>query len=252
MPQNNSAWCLHQILKSALDDGKESEPIYRALASGLKIENPDLEKHKYIDFFVLVKDVESSVKSLKKVYDLDEFVSSIQELSDLIFINGLFQGPWKAVSSRIREGKLLTVLISCAMFIDQEQAYPDLSDEQLKQYLDECEELIKKITESDLEESIKSFLIIRLEEICVAIRQYHLGGTESLKKVIEENIGGVLLRLSGLGPEEKGKSLNWEVFNWLIHFGGVLDLAANTQGYLIPKLVEAVQQIQHLLPPGTK
>jgi hypothetical protein len=250
MNPNNSARCLHRILKNALETGSDEKPIHYALAPALKIDHPDLERYKYADFLILIRDVENTVKSLKKIPDLDEYISSIQELSNLLFGFGIFQGPWGSISGALKQGRLLMALNSCAVFIDQEYAHPDLSDEQLKQYLNECEELVKKVTESDLEESIKSFLIIRLEEICVAIRQYHLGGTERLKKVVEENIGGVLLRLSGLGPEEKGKSLNWEVFTWLIHFGGVLDLAANTQGYLIPKLVEAVQRVQHLLPPG--
>ena len=94
---------------------------------------------------------------------------------------------------------------------------------------------------------MKTFLVIRLEEICTAIRHYSLGGPERLRTVVEANIGGIILRSIGISSEDKEKPILRKVFDWLLTLGGILDLAANTQGYLLPKAAEITK---FLLPPG--
>lgn len=246
MEQNNAARRLYKILKFSISRGDGNSPAYYALAQALDIKNPDEDKHIFTDFFVLLNDVEKSVSQLKKVTDLDECIHAIRAVKS-IFIYRMFQGPWSESASELKNRGLLLNLNNCANFIDHEQINPSLSEEQLQEYLQECENLLQGLMDSDLPEDIKTYLIIRLEEICSAIRQYSLGGPERLRKVVEANLGGILLRHAGISPEDKEKPIYTKIFGWLLAFGGVLDLGANTQGYLLPKVVEITK---HFLAPG--
>jgi hypothetical protein len=129
MSHNNSARCLYNILKEALNTEDESKFVYLALASALKIEDPEREKYKYIDFLKLIGDVEISVKKLKRIPDLDEYVSSIQELAGMFLTYGIFQTQWSTITSIIRGNGTLKAINACAMFIQYEQIHPDLSSE---------------------------------------------------------------------------------------------------------------------------
>jgi hypothetical protein len=247
MEQNNAARRLCNILESTVANGNNDQLIYQALAGALGIGNPDANKHLFTEFFILLAEVERIVKQLKRVKNLEKYIHAIEEIQSIFFTYGIFQGKWSLVSSTIQNRNLILILDSCANFIAQEQIDPSLSEEQLQEYLQQCEGLLQALMESDLTEDIKTFLIVRLEEICTAIRHYALGGPERLRTVVEANIGGMILRSAGLNPQEKEKPILRNIFSWLLNLGGLLDLAANTQGYLLPKVVEIAR---YLLPPS--
>jgi hypothetical protein len=247
MEQNNSARRLYNILDRALVTGKNDQIVYQAIAEALGIKNPDSNKHLFTELFVLLAEVERIVKQLKRVKNLDRYIDAVKEIQSIFLAYGMFQARWESVSSNLQGRNLLLILDSCANFIAQEQIDPLLSEEQLQEYLQECEYLLQEVMESDLPEDIKTFLIVRLEEICTAIRHYSLGGLERLRTVVEANIGGMLLRSVEISPQEKEKPIFKKIFGWLLTLGGVLDLASNTQGYLLPKVAEIVK---FLLPPG--
>jgi hypothetical protein len=246
MEQNNAARRLYNILQLAISRGDAKNPTYYALAQALDIKDPDIDKYIFTDFFVLLNDVEVVVSQLKKVTDLDEWINTIREIKS-IFVYSMFQVPWSDSVSQLKSQGLIRNLIACANFIDHEQVDPSLSEEQLQKYLQECENLLQELMDSDLPEDIKVYLVIRLEEICSAIRQYSLGGPERLRKVVEANLGGILLRHAGISQKDKEKPILIKVFGWLLTFGGVLDLGANTQGYLLPKVAEITR---YFLAPG--
>jgi hypothetical protein len=247
MEQNNAARRLHKILKLAMTNGKGDKPIFYALAMALDIKSPDENIHLFTEFFTLLNDVEYIVTQLKRVSDLDEHITAVKEVKSIFLKYGLCQGLWESAKVELEQKGLIRSLSACATFIDHEQIYPSLGEEQLEAYLQECESLLQEVMSSDLPETIKTYLVTRLEEICLAIRHYSIGGPERLRIVVEANIGGILLRSAGISQEEKEKPIFTKVFGWLMTLGGVLDLAANTQGYLLPKVAEIAK---YLLPPG--
>lgn len=246
MEQDNAARRLYNILKLAMSRGDENHLCFYALAQALDIKNPDADNHLFTDFFVLLNDMEMVVSQLKKVSDLDEWIHAVREIKS-IFLCDMFQKKWGDTVSKLNDQRLIRQISACANFIDREQVNPSLSEEQLQEYLRGCEDLLKELIDSDLPEDIKTYLVIRLEEICSAIRQYSLGGPERLRKVVEANLGGILLRLAGISPKDQEKPIFKKVCGWLLAFGGVLDLGANTQGYLMPKIAEIAK---YFLPPG--
>lgn len=242
MERNNAARRLLNILKLAIANGKPDIMTYCAIAKALDIKDPDTDRHLFTEFFVLLNDVEHLVKQLKKVSDLDEYIDAVKEIQSLL-LSSMFQATWNGTVSNLTDKNLLRLLSACANLIDHEQANPSLSEEQLQKYLQECETLLQEITESDLPDDIKTFLVIRFEEICSAIRHYSIGGPERLRTVIQANIGGILLRSPGMSLGEKEKPIFNKVVQWLLTLGGVLDLAANTQTFLLPKVAEMAKNL---------
>ena len=241
MKANNSARCLHEILKTAMNCPNPDVTIAHALAPALKVDNPDLEKYKYGDFFRLIREVEEDVSTLKNIDELEDYLSAIQEVSGIFLSVRMFQDSWSSIYPLIQQSRSLTNINSCALFLEQRDKYPTLEKEALEGYLQDCQAMIEDVLSSDLEDDIKIFLVIKLRDICTAIENYHLGGTKKSKRVIEENLGGLLLRSYGLALEEKNKPIYSRLFTYFLTFGGVLDTAANVQGYLVPKITEVVQ-----------
>ncbi|MBW4518765.1 MAG: hypothetical protein KME16_03560 [Scytolyngbya sp. HA4215-MV1] len=247
MEQNNAARRLCNILERAIANGKDDKIIYQVIAEALAIKAPDSNKYAFTEFFVLLAEVEHITKQLKKVRGLDKYIEAVQEIQSIFFTYGMFQGQWNSVRSTIEGRNLILGLDACANFIAQEKIDPSLGEEQLKEYLQQCEALLQEVMESDLSEDIKTFLVVRLEEICTAIRHYSLGGPERLRTVVEANIGGIILRSAAISSQDKEKPIFQKIFGWLLTLGGVLDLASNTQGYLLPKVAEITK---YLLPPS--
>jgi hypothetical protein len=250
MGQTNAARRLHDILEEALRIGNREQLIYQVLAVPLSISAPDENQYRFLDFFYLMSEVERLINQLKKVSNLEKYVKIVNNLQSLFFTYGIFQGKWGSIEGAIQSNNTLLILNSCADFIAREKLEISLEQERLQEFLQQCEDLLTEIDSSDFPEDIKTFLVIRLEEICTAIRHYKIGGPERLRMVVESSIGAIVLRHESLELDPSTKPLMNKIFGWLIGFGGVLDLAANTQGYLIPKVVELLGFAQHLLPPG--
>lgn len=247
MNQSNAARRLCNILEQAINTENPDQPIYQTLAEVIGIEEPNEERSEFIEFFVLIAEVERAVRQLKNVQNLRRYTNAIEEIHSVFLSNGFYTEKWIAISTILKHRNLISILESCADLIAQQQPDPSLSEEQLQEYLQQCEDLLHEMANSDLDNDIKTFLIVRFEEICTAIRHYKLGGPERLRTVVEANIGAVILRSDRISTSDREKPLFNKIFGWLMNLGAVLDLAANTQGYLLPKVVEVVK---NLLPPG--
>ncbi|BAY23732.1 hypothetical protein NIES2100_35240 [Calothrix sp. NIES-2100] len=246
MGQNNAARRLYDAFQYAFVNGNSAELAYKVLANAFKVENPELNPHFLIEIYVLLSEVEKKLKLLKKVDNVELYVKAIREIQFYIQTSNPLLSQWDGIKNQIQNRNFIFILDACANFIAQEQPEPELTEEQLQEYLEQCESLLQEVVSSDLAEDIKTFLVVRLEEICSAIRHYKIGGPERLRTVVEANIGAIILRSDAYTPEQK-KGIISKIFGLLMTFGGVLDLAANTQGYLLPK---AAELLKYLLPPG--
>lgn len=247
MQQSNSGRRLCNILEKAVEEGNKEAAIYTVIGSVLGVEDVS-NKYFLTDFFVLMADVERVVTHLKKVPRQDKYIDAIREIQNIFFTYSIPGDKWVNVSNLIENRNLILLLDACATFISQENPEINLSENQLEEYLSKCEELLKEAMESDLSNDIKTFLVVRLEEICTAIRHYSIGGPERLRTVVEANIGGMILRSAGISPQDQEKPILKEIFGWLLSFGSILGLASDTQEFLLPKVIEVAQ----FLLPSTK
>jgi hypothetical protein len=108
-----------------------------------------------------------------------------------------------------------------------------------------CEELLKEVAASELSKDLKTFLIVRLEEVCTAIRHYSIGGSERLRTVVEANIGGMILRSAGISPKDREKPILKTLFSWFLTFGSLLGMVTDSQSLLQSDFVS-----QFFLPPS--
>lgn len=241
----NSAKRLYRILKEALNDGADntltSDILAAAMGMGMPVET---QLYQLTDFFELLSIVERDLKKLKEVEDIDEYLRIVRDIKELFIATPINQTPWSIFKSNLAGRNLILPLNAIAKFLDQEYPQRSLDQKQLDKFLSEFEILLQEVHTSDLEEKIKTYLIVRLEEICSAIRHYDISGSERLRLVVEANIGGLLLRAADITSQDKEKPVFKKYFEKILTFGGLLDTVANIQGYLLPKLAEL------FLPPG--
>jgi hypothetical protein len=229
MSQNNSAHRLSEILERAINlEG--SQNILSVLQKSMEAtDNP----YPIVDFFVLIADVEQSTSYLKNIRKKNEYLGAINELK------GLFSSyevrnvdHWNLIKNEIRSKRLALIIDACGNFLSQEFPVTHLDEDEIKKYLSECEELLQEVTGSDLSDNLKTFLVIRLEEICTALRHYSIGGSERLQKIVEANIGGMILQSVNMKDKDKGNGLLKKLFSWFITVGALLGMYNDVQTLL--------------------
>jgi hypothetical protein len=129
--------------------------------------------------------------------------------------------------------------------LEREFPVVNLCDDDVAKFLSKCEEILDEVMESDLGTELKSFLVVRLDEMCTALRHYKISGTEGLQKVIEANIGGLILKSSKIPPKEKESPLWKKYVNFLGILVSAVGVAAN-----VTTVIDSSSINDLLLPPG--
>jgi hypothetical protein len=231
MNQNNSAHRLCTILEKAIEIEGDQKDTTAIIGTAMGIE--DISDRCFMtDFFVLIADVERSILLLRNVPKKESYIKTIREIQTIFFSHSLRHEHWPNIKSIIQNRNLILLLDACANFIGREIPVENLSENQLNNYLLECEELLKTVTESDLEDDLKTFLIVRLEEVCSAIRHYSIGGSERLRTVVEANIGGMILRSAGISSKDREQPVLKKLFSWFLIFGSLLGMVTDSQSLL--------------------
>jgi hypothetical protein len=244
MNNNNAAHRLCHIIEKAVDSEGEQKDTCIAIGEAMGIS--DFSNRSFmIDFFVLISEVHRSILNLKNVPRKPDYINTIQEIQQLFFTHNLAGDHWPNIRHQIKNRNLTLILDACANFIATENPLPDLNETELNDYLDKCEQILKEVTGSDLEDPLKTFLIVRLEEICSAIRNYPIGGSERLKILVEANIGGMILRSAGISGVDREKPILQKLFRMLLTFGSLLGMVTDSQ-----TLLQSGWVTQFLLPPG--
>jgi hypothetical protein len=245
MNQNNSAHRLCNILEKAIaGDNQPDTDTTLAIGKAMGIE--DTSNLCFMtDFFVLISDVERSIVNLKNVPKKKQYLDTIIEIQNLFFSYNLARDHWPTIRETVKSRNFTLILDACANFIAREIPLMDLSETDLVDHLTKCEELLREVTESDLADDLKTFLIVRLEEVCSAIRHYSTGGSERLRIVVEANIGGMILRSAGISQKDRETPILKTLFSWLLTFGSLLGMVTDSQSLLQSGFVK-----QLFLPPS--
>ncbi|MEL6552416.1 MAG: hypothetical protein AAFQ63_02970, partial [Cyanobacteria bacterium J06621_11] len=213
--------------------------------------------YSYKDYVVVVKRISLLVdllekaieetKSIKNVRNSAQYIRPLNELRN-IFKRGLINQDWSAIRDFVNDEAKMAMIDVCGDMVAIHLPQKKISVQELEGFLKDTEDLLSEVSKSDMEEDIKSFLLARLEEITIAIRRYNISGSDYLRRVVEANIGGVLLKSAQLQPKQSNSAAFLKkLFKLALTIGGVLDLGANVEGFLLPKGIEAIEKI---LPPG--
>jgi hypothetical protein len=244
MTENNSAHRLCNILEKAIETGNDQLDTILVIGRAMGIEDTS-DKYFMTDFFVLIADVERSILNLQNVPKKKDYIDTIREIQNLLFTHNLSRDHWPNIRETIKNRNFTLILDACANFIAREIPLMNLGENDLADHLLKCEELLRDVTESDLTNDLKTFLIVRLEEVCSAIRHYSIGGSERLRTVVEANIGGMILRSTGISPEDREKPILKLLFSWFLTFGSLLGMVTDSQSLLQSGFVT-----QFFLPPN--
>lgn len=198
------------------------------------------------EFFVLMKESIEATKLLQTV-GYEPYIRALDRVRTRLYSKSFLHSQWGSFASGLNDETLIDRLEMTADAIDRESRLVQLSQDQLNELLTNAKALLEEIRQSALDDDIKNFLFIRLEEVCSAIQHYSISGSAGLKRVIEANIGSTFLKLHGLTPEEKKTPLFEKFLKLMLQCGGWLGLFADVDGFLLPKVTETLLQI----PPGS-
>ncbi len=244
MNHNNSAHRLCAILEKAVAIENPEQDTTAVIGRAMGIE--DISDRCFMtNFFALIAEVEQSVLLLKNVPKKTEYIKNIRHFQTMLFSHNLRTDHWSSIKNLITNGNLILILDACANFIALEFKQANLSEQELADYLSKCEDLLSEIATSELADDLKTFLIVRLEEVCSAIRNYSIGGSERLQKVVEANIGGMILKSAGISAEDREKPILKKLFNVFLTFGSLLGIYTDSQS-----LLQSGALTQLFLPPS--
>lgn len=253
MPHDNSARRLHELLTKALEiTVKDSNVANQASIQvwakvfGVKPSDKDIILSYAEELQSLIKYTRNEINRLQLVRH-DPYVRPLDHISSAFCQFGFLCSPWKNLYNQLNDVSMMALLEAAANAIDNEAQLEELSQDQLSQLLETAEALLSDICNSDLDKDLKSFLMVRLEEICIAIRRYSLRGSEGLRIVVESGVGSFLMKASKLTPEEQKQPLFKRSIEFLLKFGGMLGLARNVDQFLLPEFTKIINN----LPPGS-
>lgn len=188
-----------------------------------------------------------SILRLQRVANKDIYFKPLEEVSRILYQHSLIGSKWISLHNELTKPMLLEMIAAAADAIDNEAHLFLLSEEQQKDILQSAEQLLKEIIESDIEQPLKTFLTVRLEEGCAAIRHYSMNGSEGLRRVIEANIGGAILQSAGFAKSDNGQTLLEKFMQLMFKCTTLLGIAADVDGFLLPTVTEVAKK---LLPGG--
>lgn len=246
MSQLNAAGRLCDVLESICEDVQPGTSAYESIGKALGISNLQTDLTELTKLFELLGAVEENIRSLKNTERSQRYLASIIEFHKFLIQHGLWQITSENLCNFINQNNLVLIFDACASYIAQEQLEHDLTEEQLKDFLKQAESLLNEVVDSDLQPDIKKYLIVRLEEICTAMRHYSTGGAQYLSLVVDASIGGLFLRQNHIS-QDKEKPVLSKLLRFLLELGGIIDLGANIQGFVMPKIEQIVNLV---LSPG--
>jgi len=158
----------------------------------------DLEEGNFIEIYTGIADIIQLAHDTSKAingldgYDKPLFLGQINKvLSGISVVN--LQGSWDNVKIQFDD---LTVqgLQFCSTVLDQHSGEASLSDDEIRIWLQEIEDLLISITTSEVPDQLKIFFVEHLEKLRSALLHYWIFGTVGVQVSVEKTFGALLVR----------------------------------------------------------
>ena len=160
----------------------------------------DMQEVDYIGIYAGIADtIQLTIDTRKAIsglngYNQPLFLQSINKvLSGIDVVN--LQGTWAIVTNQFDP---LTVqgLQFCSTVLDQHTNETSLSDDDIKSWLQEIDNLLDSITTSEIPDQLKIFFVEHLEKLRLALLHYWIFGTVGVQSSVERTIGAIWIRKS--------------------------------------------------------
>lgn len=248
MNYDNPAQRLLKILRSAFeiastidkDSNKVNSVIVWSKVFNVSSQSP-VDLAQYAEEFVfLLKASRDAVNNLQRITSPDPYLDCLNDISRCIQEIGML-GKWSSFNGRLNNSKVLNALAMTADAVTNENRLVELSEDQLAEMLADTTVLLDKVLHSDIDDELKIFLTVRLQEICNAIEHYSIRGSAGLQHVIEKTLGAAALKAYVLGKEPS--TFLQQCVDLVVKFSTLLGLAADVQGFLLPTAAVAAQHM---------
>ena len=242
--QANALRKLDNILNEAINNGNQQQPAGPILLRAMELEET---AHNLTNFYAVLTKAKNEAQRIRNKPKLDRYLKIIEDLHGIFIIHHLWSTPWQTFSMYIEGANILTALDSLADDFDRQNPSIFLKKDFIEKMDDDFTDLLKQVSESDLSQEFKNFLINQLERILTAIRQYDIDGGKDLENASKSFMSDLLIIEPRLLKEDKDNLVYRRVM--VKTFGVVLSITPylisiypDINTFWIPKLEELISQ----------
>ena len=158
----------------------------------------DLKEDNCIEIYTGIADIIQLTRDTRKAivgldgYDQSLFLEPLDKVSSGINVVNL-QGSWELVKNQFDDRTVLGLRF-CSTVLDQHSKEATLSDDQIKSWLQDIEDLLDSIAASDVPDQLKIIFLEHLEKLRLALLHYWIFGTVGVQASVEKTFGALMIR----------------------------------------------------------
>lgn len=187
---NNPAGRLHAILSEALPN-KPNKPTREAWANVFQVDASATGHLLYLSA-QLIELLRLSRQKIEQIGNVDHdlYFRPIENL-ERAFATMNLDATWNEFRTKVDDATMIG-LAFCADTLSQYHPEEVVEKTVLKELLDDIDNVLKTVLESNLNPTLKTVLTENLENIRRAIIEYRIRGSEGLLRALEASIGALL------------------------------------------------------------
>lgn len=172
----------------------------------------------------LVDESYQAVASLKEE-DEDVLLSPFETIKSTLNLKGLEVNNYKTYLQQIHDSQM-HILSLCARTLHRRRPERLADMEELAKIRTQVDTLIVSVLESELEPTLRNFVLIQLNHIRHALHEYSVGGVERLNETLSYLVGSMYLKRDIIEPNQGNKYLN-ALLTIIIAFGALTTFASD-------------------------
>jgi hypothetical protein len=178
------------------------------------------------DTIQLTIQTREAISSLPDGYDKVLLFAPINKILFAINATNL-QGYWQTITNNF-DLITITSLQFCSTILAQHMNEASLSDDKIKFWLQEIDDLLDSINTSEVPEQLKIFFVEHLEMLRLALLHYWIFGTVGVQSSVERTIGALCLKNSQISTI-KHKPFVKRVLDLFMDLANVITVAQGAQ-----------------------
>lgn len=246
--QVNALRKLDNILSEAINSGNKEQ------ASGpilLKAMNLEEKPHNLTNFYDVLTRARNEAQSIRNKPNLDRYLKIIEELHGLFIVHHLWNTQWNTFSMHIESANILTALDALADNFDRQNPSVDLGRDSIEKIAHDFTDLLREVSESDLSQQLKNFLIEQLEIILTTIHQYDMNGSKDIERASKSFMSDLLIIEPSLTQKDKDNPIYKKVIGRNIGLAlslttYIFSVYPDIQTFWMPQLNQLFTQCEQL------
>jgi hypothetical protein len=215
---SSSASRLYDTLISLQKNAQNgNDPLKAVIARAFGVEEKDTARllQIYLELILAVKESKQDIENLSDI-DRELYAEPFRQLENGFSANSLAH-PWNNFVPYLDVATMKSLQF-CADTLSRKIGEKSVSEEKIKEFQKEVDELFEQVMNSDIDEFLKTFLLERLEQIRHAILYYRLNGAKGLKDALEKIAGAIFI----FQVSTKDKAFNEKAKTMLSKFGNLV------------------------------